>query len=212
MTAVVEPVADLGVAAKRARALALFREAGTLLVDGLGALGVDVSTDDFRETPDRVARSYLELAGGSLDTGAKLADLFSKSFPAQSFDALVLARGIVAHSLCPHHLLPVEYRAAVGYIPSRQEDARVLGLSKLGRLVVLLAARPVLQEVLTAEIADRLFERTSALGVGVLLEGSHACMRCRGLRQDAPVVTSALRGVLLGDPAARAEFMRLAAG
>lgn len=169
-------------------------EAGIQLVlEGIGASPFD---PNFIGTPARVARMYQELLSPALNNWA--------SFPAKSTE-MILLRNHRVFALCPHHLLPVDFRAFVGYIPQH----KILGLSKLARVVEECLTTPILQEDLTNQIADFLWDKVSPLGVGVLLVGVHGCMRYRGVETEGDVVTSALRGVLLKEPEARAEFLNL---
>jgi GTP cyclohydrolase I len=126
------------------------------------------------------------------------------TFP-ERHDSMVILRGHLVHGVCPHHLLPVEMRVYVAYIPDRE----VLGLSKLARVAETPLTGPVLQEVYTDAVADLLLERTRAKGVGVVVVARHGCMQCRGVRTTADVVTSALRGQVLMNPSTRDEFLRL---
>jgi GTP cyclohydrolase IA len=166
----------------------------------LAALGVDVDRDGLRETPGRMARAYAELFD------AKPFDL--TTFPNdEGYDELVLARDIPFRTVCEHHLLPFSGVAHVGYLPAD----RILGLSKLARLVEHFAARPQTQERLTRQVADALIENLGPRGAGVVLEAEHSCMTLRGARAiGAKTVTSAMHGTLRDDPRARAEFFALA--
>ena len=141
--------------------------------DFLAALGVDVDRDGLRETPGRMARAYAELF---------TAEPFElTTFPNEAgYDELVLARGIPVRSVCEHHLLPFTGVAHVGYLPGE----RILGLSKLARLVGHFAARPQTQERLTRQVADALVTHLSPCGAGVVLEAEHSCMTLRGARAE----------------------------
>jgi GTP cyclohydrolase IA len=166
----------------------------------LAALGIDVDREDLRETPARMARAYAELFSARplrLTTFAN----------DESYDELVLARAIPFRTVCEHHLLPFFGVAHVGYLPGE----RIVGLSKLARLVDHFAARPQVQERLTKQVADCLAARLRAPGVGVVLEAEHSCMTLRGVRaHGAKTVTSTLLGTLRADPRSRAEFFALA--
>jgi GTP cyclohydrolase I len=168
--------------------------------DLLAALGVTVDSDDLRETPGRLARAYAELFESEpfrLTTFANDA----------GYDELVLARDVPFRTLCEHHLLPFSGVAHVGYVPG----ARIVGLSKLARVVAHFAARPQTQERLTRQTADFLGEHLDPLGVGVVIEAEHTCMTLRGARaQGTTTVTSTLTGTLRADANARAEFLALA--
>src|SRR5947209_8534809 len=168
--------------------------------DFLAALGIDVDSDDLRETPARMARAYAELFTPQ--------PLQLTTFPNdEGYDELVLARGIPFRTVCEHHLLPFSGVAHVGYLPGE----RILGLSKLARLVEHFAARPQTQERLTRQVADCLIARLRPRGAGVVLEAEHSCMTLRGVRAlGTTTVTSTLLGMLRTDAGAKAEFFALA--
>jgi GTP cyclohydrolase IA len=168
--------------------------------DFLAALGIDLSREHLRETPARMARAYAELFDAR--------PLRLTTFPNdEGYDELVLARGIPFRTVCEHHLLPFAGIAHVGYLPGE----RIVGLSKLARLVEHFAARPQTQERLTKQVADCLAEHLRPRGTGVLLEAEHTCMTLRGVRAlGATTVTSALLGTLRADARSRAEFFALA--
>ncbi len=189
---------DLRIAASRTEVdLAAARRAAA---DFLAALGVDLDSDGLRETPARMARAYAELFDSR--------PLRLTTFPnTESYDELVLARGIPFRTVCEHHLLPFSGVAHVGYLPGE----RILGLSKLARLVEHFAARPQIQERLTKQVADCLAARLNPRGAGVVLEAEHTCMTLRGVRATgAATVTSAMHGTLRADARSRAEFFALA--
>jgi GTP cyclohydrolase IA len=155
----------------------------------------------------RVAEMYAELCGGLHEDPSRHLDV---RFDADH-DELILVRAIPFASLCEHHLMPFSGHAHVGYIPG--VDGRITGLSKLARLVDGFARRPQVQERLTTLIADALEERLSPRGVVVVLEAEHLCMSMRGVKKPGAItVTSAVRGVLRDDPAARAEAMTILHG
>src|SRR5262245_54282670 len=165
------------------------------------ALGADVDSEELRETPRRVADAYAEL-------------LTPRPFRATTFpnddgyDELIIARSIPFHSLCMHHLLPFHGFAHVGYLPGE----RILGLSKLGRVVEYFSRDLQIQERLTTQVADWLEEELGPKGVGVVLEAEHTCMSLRGVQKlGAKTVTSAMRGILREDPRTRQEFLSLTA-
>jgi GTP cyclohydrolase I len=168
--------------------------------DFLTALGVDTTREGLQDTPGRMARAYAELFDAQ--------PLRLTTFPNdEGYDELVLARAIPFRTVCEHHLLPFSGVAHVGYLPGD----RILGLSKLARLVHHFAARPQTQERLTKQVADCLSSRLEAQGVGVVLEAEHSCMTLRGARANgSKTVTSALLGTLRSDPRSRAEFFALA--
>jgi GTP cyclohydrolase I len=165
------------------------------------ALGTDVESAGLKETPRRVADAYVEL-------------LTPRPFRATTFpnddryDELIVARAIPFHSLCMHHLLPFRGVAHIGYIPAE----RIIGLSKLGRVLELFARDLQIQERLTVQIADWLQRELKPRGVGVVLEAEHMCMSLRGLQKaGVQTVTSSLHGVLRDDARTRAEFLALTA-
>ena len=168
--------------------------------DFLSALGIDVDREEMRETPARMARAYAELFD--------VPPLRLTTFPNdEGYDELVLARAIPFRTVCEHHLLPFSGLAHVGYLPGE----RIIGLSKLARLVEHFAARPQVQERLTKQVAECLATRLQAPGVGVVLEAEHSCMTLRGVRaHGAKTVTSTFLGTLRADPRSRAEFFTLA--
>ncbi|MGH9170566.1 MAG: GTP cyclohydrolase I FolE [Acidimicrobiales bacterium] len=176
-------------------------ERATLAVsDLLDALGVDRGLDGLTQTPARVARAYAEL----LSQEPFVATTFAND---EGYDELVLARGIPFSSLCEHHMLPFTGVAHVGYLPGE----RLLGLSKLARVVTYFSRRLQVQERLTTQVAGWLTETLHPKGVGVVLEASHACMSIRGVRASgAMTLTSALAGLVRDDERTRAEFFALA--
>jgi GTP cyclohydrolase I len=163
------------------------------------ALGLDTSETGLRRTPRRVARAYAELFTPR--------EFEMTTFPNdEGYDELVLARRIPVRSVCEHHLLPFVGIAHVGYLP----DARILGLSKLARVVEHFACRPQVQERMTVQVADWLAQNLQPKGVGVVIEAEHSCMTLRGAQaRGADTVTSALRGVLRDDARSRQEFFAL---
>jgi GTP cyclohydrolase IA len=169
------------------------------VLDLLRAIGADLEAADLVETPRRVAASFAELV-----TPAEFA---STSFPLEGrYDELVLVRDIPFHTLCMHHLLPFFGQAHVAYLP----DKRIIGISKLARVVDTFARDLQLQERMTVQIADWLEQELMPRGVGVVLSAEHTCMTIRGvLKPGARTVTSALRGVLRDDPRTRQELFSL---
>jgi GTP cyclohydrolase I len=176
--------------------------AETAVATLLRELGEDPERAGLAETPARAVRALRELTGGrDIDPAALLAT----SFEAQA-DQMIVVRGIEFWSLCEHHLLPFHGVATVGYLPAA---GQVVGLSKLPRLVQAFARRLQLQERLCQQIADTLMLHLAPLGAGVLLEAQHLCMAARGVRQNATMMTSCLRGVFREAPV-RGEFLALA--
>ena len=168
--------------------------------DLLRALGSDVDADGLRETPRRVADAYLELLSPSPFRATTFAN-------EDSYDELIVSRSIPFHSLCMHHLLPFFGVAHVGYLPG----TRIIGLSKLARVVELYARDLQIQERMTMQIADWLSRELQPRGVGVVLEAEHLCMSLRGVQKaGARTVTSALHGAIRDDPRTRQEFLALA--
>jgi GTP cyclohydrolase I len=169
------------------------------------AVGEDPDREGLRETPDRVARMYAEVFEGlHQDPRGHLQTLFT-----QKYDEMVLIRDIHLVSFCEHHLLPVVGRAHVAYIP----NGKVIGLSKIPRVVDVLAKRPQMQERLTEELADLLMKELDAKGVAVVIEASHSCMTIRGVKKpDSTFVTSAMRGAFKERLATRSEVMSLIFG
>jgi GTP cyclohydrolase I len=167
--------------------------------DLLRALGVDLSAESTRATPARMVRAYAELL-----TPRPFA---LTTFPNdEGYDELVLARNIPLRSVCEHHLLPFVGVAHVGYLP----DARILGLSKLARVVEHFACRLQVQERLTKQVADWLDSQLHPRGVGVVIEAEHRCMTLRGVQAiGSSTVTSALLGTLRDDARSRQEFFAL---
>lgn len=166
----------------------------------LTALGEDPDREGLRDTPDRVARALAEMTAGRFsDPAAILGTQFT-----EACDEMVVVRGIRVSSTCEHHLLPFTGTATVGYVPAD----RVIGLSKLPRLVEAFARRLQVQERLTRQVAEALMDHLRPYGVGVVIEARHSCMGCRGVRQsDAVMATSSLLGSMRLDPRQRAEFL-----
>ena len=164
----------------------------------------DPRREGLQETPSRVARAYDELLGGyTMNPTA----ILSKTFDADGYAEMVLCRDIDFVSLCEHHMLPFIGTVTVGYIP----QARVVGLSKIPRLVHAYASRLQLQERMTAQIADAMVTALCPAGVGVIVKSRHMCMSARGVKQaHATAVTQALRGVFLTDGVVRSEFIQAA--
>ncbi|MFE1590129.1 GTP cyclohydrolase I FolE [Streptomyces sp. NPDC059402] len=165
----------------------------------LAALGIMVDSEGTRDTPGRMARGYAELLTAR--------PFRMTTFPNdEGYDELVLARDIPVRSVCQHHMLPFVGKAHVGYLPG----ARILGLSKLARVVEHFACRPQVQERLTKQTADWLAEQLRPRGVGVVVEAEHTCMTLRGVQATgSKTVTSTMLGTLRDDPASRHEFLAL---
>jgi GTP cyclohydrolase IA len=176
-----------------------FAAAEAAVADLLRAMNLDPSDEHLRETPRRVAASFAEMLTPR--------PFNLTTFPNdEGYDELVLARSIPFHSMCAHHLLPFTGVAHVGYLPGE----RILGISKLARVVELFARRPQVQERLTAQVAGWLQAQLEPRGVGVVLEAEHLCMSLRGVQAaGAQTVTSALHGTLRDDARSRQEFLAL---
>ncbi len=182
--------------ARRAIDHAAVRRAARDLLDALGA---DLDDDGLRDTPRRMADAYAELLTPS--------PFRATTFPNDDgYDELIVARSIPFHSLCMHHLLPFHGTAHISYLPNE----RIIGLSKLGRVVEYFSRDLQIQERLTTQVADWLEHELEPKGVGVVLEAEHLCMSLRGVQKHgAKTVTSALRGLVREDPRTRQEFLSL---
>jgi len=169
-------------------------------------IGEDPMRPGLQATPARVLRALGELTSGYKENpGALLA----VQFPEDGVDQMIVVRGVRFSSLCEHHMLPFTGTATVGYVP---QPGRVVGLSKLARLVLCFARRLQVQERLTQQITAALDTHLGALGAGCVVRARHSCMAIRGVRANGEMVTSSLTGVLRVDGAARAEFLALARG
>jgi GTP cyclohydrolase IA len=169
------------------------------------AIGEDPDREGLVETPDRVARMYEEIFAGIEDDPKNYLKVFNEN----NNDEMVVVRDIPLYSICEHHLIPFIGKAHIAYIPG---NGRVIGLSKLARIVNCFAKRPQLQERLTAQVADFLYENLQPQGVAVVVEAEHLCMTMRGARASGSQTrTSALRGSMRSDARTRAETMALLA-
>jgi GTP cyclohydrolase I len=169
----------------------------------LQALGEDPEREGLRGTPDRVSRSLAFLTQGYQQDASRL---LNDAFFTISHEEMVIVKDINFFSLCEHHLLPFFGKCHIAYLPNK----KVVGLSKLPRLVELFSRRLQLQERLTGEIAGAILDKVQPLGVGVVIEAQHLCMMMRGVeKQNAKTVTSAMLGVFKTDPKARGEFLDL---
>ena len=174
--------------------------------DILEAIGEDPDREGLIETPKRVANMYEEVFSGISEDAHDHLKLFNE----KGNDELVIVRDIPLYSMCEHHLLPFVGKAHIAYIPS---DGRIIGLSKLARIVNVYAKRPQVQERLTTQIADFLYDELQAKSVAVLIQAEHLCMTMRGVRAAGAVTqTSALRGTARKDARTRAEVMSLLSG
>jgi GTP cyclohydrolase I len=166
------------------------------------AIGEDPDREGLRDTPDRIARMYTEMSAGlRMDPCEPLRKKFT-----EKYDEMLVERDIEFASLCEHHLLPFVGKAHIAYLP----HGKIVGLSKLARVVEVLSRRPQVQERMTEEIAELLMEQLEARGVGVVLEASHTCMTIRGVRKPSSIcITSAMRGAFRTNQSTRLEFLSL---
>ena len=179
-------------------------EMASLVRRQLALLGEDPDREGLLKTPDRVSRSLGWLTRGY---ALSVADAVGDAVFEEEHSSMVMVRDIEFYSLCEHHMLPFFGKAHVAYVP----NGRIVGLSKLPRIVEIFARRLQVQERLTEQIADALDDVLAPAGVGVVLEASHLCMMMRGVeKQNSATITSALRGVFRECPMTRAEFLRLA--
>jgi GTP cyclohydrolase I len=188
------------------KAALLLEEAYRKILEALGHMGYPVDGDDnFAETSGRAARAMVELVKPPGEIWDEIDQMLARTFPAR-YDEMVISKHNICFGMCPHHLLPVIYRISVAYLPGK----RVLGISKLSRMVQLLSRRPVLQEDLTHELAEILHTRLETRGSAAYIEGLHLCMAARGIEaHEARVVTSGVRGLFRDQPATRQEFLDL---
>jgi GTP cyclohydrolase I len=171
----------------------------------LAAVGEDPDREGLLETPARVARMYAELFSGLHEDPRK----HLQKFFTEKYDEVVLVRDISFNSMCEHHMLPFMGIAHIGYLP----NGRVVGLSKLARVVEVVSKRPQVQERMTETIADLLVAELDAKGVAVVVEATHSCMTIRGIRKPGSLcVTSAMRGIFRSHSSSRSEIMTLIYG
>ena len=169
------------------------------------AVGESPDREGLRDTPARVARMYAELFSGLHEDPRE----HLRKFFTEKYDEVVLVRDISFNSMCEHHMMPFMGKTHIGYLPR----GRVVGLSKLARVVESVARRPQVQERMTEQIADLLVEELQAKGVAVVIEAVHSCMTVRGVRKPGSVcVTSAMKGAFRSNPSTRAEIMTLIYG
>jgi GTP cyclohydrolase I len=176
---------------------------GRAVKEIIAAIGEDPTREGLKDTPARIAEMYAEVFAG-LRRDPK--ELLKVAFEDEEHEEMVVLKDIPFYSMCEHHFLPFHGLAHVGYIPKR----RLVGISKLARVVETLARRPQLQERLTGQIADTIMEGLVAQGVGVVIEAEHLCMTMRGVRKPGSLlVTSANRGIFRSQPATRSEFFSI---
>ena len=175
------------------------------VIEIMAAIGDDPSRDGLADTPRRIAEMYAEVFGGLwIDPRDYLKVVFQVAH-----DEMVVLRNIPFYSMCEHHFLPFHGEAHVGYIP----DGRVVGISKLARVVEGYARRPQIQEQLTSQIAEAIMEVLQPDGAAVVIEAEHLCMTMRGVKKPGSrMVTSAMRGDFRNSPVSRAEFLSLVHG
>lgn len=167
------------------------------------AIGEDIQRDGLKDTPKRAAQAMLYLTEGY---HKNIADIVNDAIFDSDMDEMVLVKNIELYSLCEHHLLPFIGKCHVGYIPK----GKVLGLSKIARIVDVFARRLQIQEKLTHQIAECIMEVTNASGVGVIIEAQHLCMMMRGVeKQNSLMKTSMMLGSFRSDERTRAEFINL---
>lgn len=172
------------------------------IIQLLHAIGEDPSRDGLKDTPARVVKAFSEMCSGYTENPGLILE---RQFEV-SHDEMIVLRGIEFVSLCEHHMLPFLGHATVGYIPA--DKGKVVGLSKLARLVLCYAKRLQVQERLTNEIADALDKHLSPDGCGVIITATHSCMSCRGVKQpNAEMITSSMRGAFRNNSSTRSEFL-----
>jgi len=171
----------------------------------LAAIGENPDREGLLETPARVARMYAELFGGLHEDPR----IHVRKFFTEQYDEILVVRDISFNSMCEHHMLPFMGNAHIGYVP----NGRVIGLSKLARVVEVVSRRPQVQERMTETVANLLVEELNAKGVAVVIEATHTCMTIRGVRKPGSMcVTSAMKGIFRSNLASRSEVMNLIYG
>jgi GTP cyclohydrolase I len=180
--------------------LAKIQQGVRLIIEGIGE---DVNRPGLTETPLRIARMYQELFNGLYDDPLR----YLKTVLGESHDEIILAKDIPMNSVCEHHLLPFQGTAHIAYIP---KGGRIVGLSKLVRVLEALARRPQVQERLTTQVADALMQGLKPQGVMVMIEANHLCMTIRGVKKPhSKIITSAVRGVFRTSELTRSEALAL---
>lgn len=175
------------------------------LSDAFGDL--DLGDPNLVDSPDRMARALLEVCSG---LGAKDSDAINTTFPSEKYNEVIILKDIDFVSLCSHHFFPFTGKAHVGYLPDIGKEGKVVGLSKLARIVDVHARRPQLQERLCYSVMEALKKELRPAGVMVVMQAKHGCLNCRGAKkQNANMITSALDGRFKEDPKVRSEFLEL---
>lgn len=173
------------------------------IIELLLAIDEDPGREGLAETPDRVAKMFEEILGGGK---ANVAEILGRTHTLEH-DEMVLVRDISFYSMCEHHLLPFFGVCHIAYIP---ENKKIVGISKLARIVEVLSRRLQVQEKFTTEIADAIMNHLKPKGVGVLMNARHMCMEMRGIKKPgASTVTSVVRGIFRSDSRTREEFLKL---
>mgnify|MGYP001184889826 CR=1 FL=1 len=172
----------------------------------LAKLGMNLTDPNFKDTPKRIKKVFNEMLLSPVEIQDELDRIFSKAFPTD-YTGIVFVSDITSHSICPHHFLPVEYDSTVAYIPG-DELNKVIGLSKIIRLVQLLSKQAILQETYTQQIANAFTKIIKAKGVAVVVKGIHNCIRCRGVKSLSPVITSVMEGAFMDSSSTREEFFQ----
>jgi GTP cyclohydrolase I len=170
---------------------------------------LDLVDPNIKDSPNRMARALLELCAG---LGSSNSDVFSTSFPAENYNQVIILKDIDYTSLCSHHFIPFKGSVSIGYLPDIHPDhgGKVVGLSKLARIVDVHAQRPQLQERLSFNIMDAIEKELKPAGVMVVIKGKHGCLNCRGAKKErASMITSALSGQFKDDNKLREEFLSL---
>jgi len=179
-------------------------------------MGLDSDDPNLNGTPERVQRMFSELFVPKEHAKKIIDEILQRVFPTD-YDGIVMVANIIVYSFCPHHLLPVEYEIDIAYIPGVSKHAgnfgfesKAIGLSKLERIADTLSSQLILQETLTDQIADTIYEGVGAKGVAVILKGIHMCMRMRGIKSKKSVaLTSSMKGAFLDNASTRMEFFAL---
>lgn len=183
-----------------------------LAMEGFRAMmrlcGEDPLREGLLDSPSRMLKAFIEMTSGLReDPTSHLKTLFSMEDPELMYDEVIVSGGIPFSSLCEHHWLPFTGVAHIGYIPN--ESGKVVGLSKLARVLDVYARRPQVQEKLTAQVARDIQTALSPRGVAVVIKGHHTCQCLRGVKKDGFMITSSLHGAFKDEPSARAEFFKL---